>query len=159
MAAVAIACGVFLAVSRGFHRTAPVTLSYLSVSNNNSGVQFAFFTVSNCTSRGVDYMSDGTPQPCYSMMEWLPLDANTVLVTNYNLEQQVHAKPATLPPHSSLTFPVCVPSGVTGAVLRVEYRQHRSHLEEKALKLVETYVRRLPSSNPWKNAEVQQPFL
>lgn len=103
-------------------------------------------------------MGHEASEPCYSLMEYIPLNSDTILGTNYNQDHRTNARPATLWGHSSLSFEVYVPSGVTGAVLSIDYQKQRSRLEEKARSVVEGYGKRLPSKNPWTTLEVRQPF-
>ncbi len=139
-------------------RTCPVKLVCLSITDTSTGGQLALFSLSNCTSREVVYMGREGSQPCYSLMQYIRLDPHNILGTNYNQDHLTNARQATLWGHSSLSFEVYVPSGVTGAVLSIDYQKQMSPLEEKARSFVESYGRQLPSRNPWTTLEVRQPF-
>jgi hypothetical protein len=157
--AAALACGGFWLCTGASRKACPLKITCLSITNSGSGGQWALFSVSNCTSREVVHMGQqGPAQPCYSLTEYIPVDPHSVLVTNYNQDRRTNARPATLWGHSSLSFEVYIPSGVTGAVLSIDYQKQRSRLEEKARSIVESYGRRLPSRNPWTIVEVRQPF-
>lgn len=158
LVAAVLVCAGFWLVAGSSRRTCPLKIVCLSITNRSTGEQFALFSVSNCTSRDVVYMGQEASQPCYSLTEYIPLDSHTILVTNYNLDRRTNARPATLWGHSSLSFEVYVPSGITGAVLSIDYEKQRSRLEEKARSVVESYGKRLPSRNPWTTVEVRQPF-
>lgn len=155
--ATALGWGGYQFLTKKHPKPAPLELEFLSVSNNN-GMQIALFSVSNCTSRTVKYLSDGKRLPYYSLTEYLPEDHNVIRVTNYNLASFTNVRPAALPPYGCLTLPVTIPSGVTNAALQIHYEIQKSRLEDKARDLMNTYGGALPASIAWTSLEVKQPF-
>jgi hypothetical protein len=159
LVAAALACAGFWLFASAGRKACPLQIACLSITNSSTGGQLAVFSVSNSTSREVVYMGQGASQPCYSLTEYIPLNPHTILVTNYNQDRRTNARPAALSGHSSLSFEVYIPSGVTGAVLGVDYEQQRNRLEEKARSVVESYGGRLPSRNLWRTVEMRQTFF
>ncbi len=95
--AVVLACAGFWLFSGVSRKWYPLTLTCLSITNTGSGGQVALFTVSNSTSREVVYLGQpGPPQPCYSLLEYIPLAPNVILATNYNQDRRTNARSATL---------------------------------------------------------------
>ena len=119
----------------------PVILRLISVTNDSSGAQSALFCLSHQSGRTVTDLSDGAFRPYYFLTEALPLDLtnHAFLLTNHNHAQRSKAVPATLAPGSSVSFPVRVPAGATGGVLRISY-------------LPQKY------SEKYLNIDVKQPF-
>ena len=136
----------------------PVALLFIGRTNDNTGDEVVHFCLTNRTSRPVVFVGDATGLPYYFLTAERGVDSAThlILLTNYNQQQFFTAKAATLPPVSSVTFPVRVPKEATGAVLRLNYMRQAGWFGE-FYRHVFLAVRGR-SSEPYQNLELQQPF-
>ncbi len=137
----------------------PLTLQLIGATNDSRGNQYAYFCLSNSSGKEIVYLGDGTSLPYYQLIERRTLDASNrvFLATNHNLGQFFAAKQARLPRNSSVSFPVHIPSGVTGAVLQLSYLRPAGGLQESVRDLVHTFSRGL-SSKAYQTIEVKHPF-
>jgi hypothetical protein len=136
----------------------PLTLRLLGATNDSAGDQFAYFCLSNHGWSEIVYLGDATSLPYYHLTEALLLDpTNRVfLLTNYNQARFFTAKNVTLQPGSSVTFPVQVPKGVTGALLQLSYLRPKGRLEKLARDVFAKL--RGAASEVYKTIDVRQPF-
>lgn len=120
----------------------------------------AYFQISNSTGKTLDYLSDGTARPYYSLCEVLPPDPATgrVVGTNHNQQAFASVRRATLAPHASVPFPVRIPQGATAAVLTLNYMRQPILFEETVAEVKLADGRPLPPSQAYQNILLYQPF-
>ena len=137
----------------------PLTLQLIGATNDSRGNHYAYFCLSNSSGKEIVYLGDGTSLPYYHLIERRTLDASNriFLATNHNLNQFFAAKQAKLPRDSSISFPVHVPSGVTGAVLQLSYLRPTGSLQESVRNLINVFSGG-SSSKAYQAIEVKHPF-
>jgi hypothetical protein len=107
----------------------------------------------------VDYLSDGTSRPYYSLYEKSADGPGTGLfITNHNQGPFAHARRATLAGHEGVTFPVRIPAGATGAALIINYMRQNLPFEETVDDIKQAYGKPRPPREAYQNVELIQPF-
>jgi hypothetical protein len=122
LAAVVLLVATLLALPVVFRRD-PVRLSFISYTNEVTGLRTAFLCLSNDSPKRVVFLSDGGVRPYYHLVEYLTLSTNPVtkLVTNYNQDAFFHVTQGSLAPHSGVVFPVMIPQGALNTTIIVNY--------------------------------------
>jgi len=136
----------------------PVTLQLISTPREGVASQLSYFCLSNKSVRPVVFLGDASGLPSYLLVESLELSPmnRSFLLTNYNQARLSESRQATLPPHSSVSFPVQIPSGVTNAILQVHFMRPKTRLES----WFRSWYRRLTnrSSQAYDSISMHQPF-